>query len=651
MFDRNKLAEEVKLQTQQVAVTSKFMGLIGFGQKTEPGASSFGAIYDSLVANAAKDNVSKAAFIPQALLDLEEKVGKAGMSHIFDSIDTGVKAYRNRHGGAMPDAALVASAINAGSLLHTGLDRSQTNGLFDSASDAFGGPEVQQFYDSVSKGGSTHTAEVPSLAMVTIAMTIANAMPVVSYLPNPKGTNTVPLVYVRQVAANTYGQTEKNEFLDGLKAANQYFDAVHRFEMVPNADRKTFTITTKRCVDPTTLKPVDDAGSLPFVLGGTAITVGGVFVAHDEQSNQSGGSTTGTFNIYPQDVDGFTTKDGINKVASGRVDLSKDQITVTFEKAIPEGVSVKASVYANFEAKDNNGNYILQAPSVDTRNEYGSVSAYAIRAIYTASIDSITQMQNELGVDVRAAFVAVVIGKLMFEQTCRLLKEARDLAEGSFSADGKLVLVRELDLSRGNDLTQAFNKSADIIAEVIPALEDMKRRITERTAHSPDGYDVYVTGSLSTLVRSLADDTNFIPTGLTLGVPNNITRIGSRGTDNFYYVPSSAGVLNDGELKLVIGVDDTDPANPKQITEDVTFGEMLIIARNSVAAKSVFIGHIAVPVITEDVRAKSFEQGVTVYTRQAAQLNRNSRFGGQVALLRVIKLVKAVTTELSEKAA
>ena len=44
-------------------------------------------------------------------------------------------------------------------------------------------------------------------------------------------------------------------------------------------------------------------------------------------------------------------------------------------------------------------------------------------------------------------------------------------------------------------------------------VEDMKRRISERTQHNPSGYDIYVTGSLSTVVRTLADDTNFIPTG------------------------------------------------------------------------------------------------------------------------------------------
>lgn len=628
MFDQETLAKEVKQQSQQIAVTSKFMTMLGLGTAVKAGAAGLGAQYDSIVADAATNNVPKVAIIPQALIDLEEKVGKGGMHRILDSINTGVIAYRNLHGGAMPSAALVASALSAGSLIHSGLDKAKTGGLFDSASHAYGGSEVQAFYDSVSKAGHTHTAEVPSLAMVTIATTIANAMPVVAYLPNTKGTNSVPLVYVRQVAATTYGQTTKDEFLDGLNAAAQYFDSVHRFEMETDADRKVFTLTTKRAVDKD-LKPTG-AGRLPFVLGATAIVVGGQYVANDEQSNQSGGKTSGQFNLYPADIDGFDIGGTPVKVASGSVNLTTDEITITFDTAIPAGVSVKAEVVANFEAKDANGDYILQAPSVDTRNEYSVVNAYPIRAIYTATIDAITQMQNELGVDVRAAFIAVVIGKLMLEQTCRLLRGARDLAEG-------LGQAREVDLSRGSDLTAAFNKTSDIAAEIIPAVEDMKRRISERTQHNPSGYDIYVTGSLSTVVRTLADDTNFIPTGLTLGTPNSMVRIGSRGTDNYYYIPSPAGVLAEGTLKLSVGANKI----------EVSHGEMLLIGRNESAPKAVFVGHIAVPAITEDVRAKTFEQGVTIYSRQAAQLNRNKRFGGQVGLLRIINLPKSMTTELT----
>lgn len=628
MFSKEQLAAAAKQQAQDIAVTAKFMGLMGFGTPPKDGAVSFTGIYDSLVANATDQKIQKASFIPQALLQLEEGVkDKTNFSHLLDSINTGVIAHRNRHGGDMPNAALVATALSNAASLYS-MERGKTGGLYDSAS--VNGASVKEYFlDSVSSHASAHTAEVPTLAMVTIATTIANALPIISFLPNPKGSQTVPMVYVRQVAAQSYGQTKKGDFLDGAKAARQYFDAVHRLEMT-SADQTTFTVKAYRCVNEGTLTPDTTSGRLPLVAGATSINVGGLAFAQDQQDHMSSGATTGEIGVYAYDRDGITLDGVVYKFVSGSVNLSTDTVTVTLDKALPAGVKVIANVVANYEAKDAQNDKILTAPSVDAQLDYAAVTAYAIRAQYTASIDAITQMQNELGVDMRAAFVAVVIAKLMFEQSCRLLADAKNRAVGT-------GLIRELDLTRGSDMTVAFNKTADIAAEIVPAIEEMKRRMCEDTAHMPSGYDIYVTGSLSTMMRTLADDTNFVPSGLTLGTPNNMVRLGSRGSDNFYYIPPTAEVLAEGEITIDVGGTPT----------AIQFAEALICARNEMAAKSMFIGHVAVPVVTEDVRAEMFEQGVTFYTRQAAELNKHKRFGRQGAVLRVLNLPKSLTNEVT----
>lgn len=627
MFTKDQLSAASKQQARDIAVTGKFIGLMGYGQPLKPGAVSFAGQYDSLVANAAEQDINIASIVPESLLTLQEKINhKKGFGKLLDSIASGVTAYRNRHGGDMPSAALVASALSNAALLYNGqLNQSNTAGLFDSAT-VHSQSSKEFFMDSLSSHASAHAAEVPTLAMVTVATTIANAMPIVAYLPNPKGSQTVPMVYVRQVANRDYGQTRKGDFLDGEKAAAQYFDSVHRLELT-STDQKTFTVQARRCVLPGTFTPDTNAGRLPLVAGATTINVGGLAFAGDEQTHASSGSTTGQLPVLAFDQDGVTLAGTSYKLISGSVNLDDDIITITLDKELPAGVKVIANVVANYEAKDSNNNFILTPPGVDAKIDYQSVTARAIRAIYTASIDAITQMQNELGVDMRAAFVAVVIAKLMYEQNCRLLAEAKARAIGMGS-------VRELDLSRGSSMTVAFNKTSDIASEIIPAVEEQKRLMTQDTAHAPSGYDIYVTGSLSTLMRSLADDTNFVPSGITLGAPNSMVRLGSRGTDNYYYIPSTADVIAEGEEVI----DD----NGNQVI--VTFAEMLIVARNEMAAKAMFIGHVAVPVITGDVQAVAFEQGVTFYTRQAAEVNKNKRFGRQASLLRVLNLPKSMTT-------
>lgn len=628
MFSKEQLAAASKQQAQDIAVTAKFMSLMGFGAPPKSGTVSFSGQYDSLVANAAENKRNIAGFIPNALLQLAASVqDKSNFSLLLDSINTGITAYRNRHGGDMPNAALVAMALgNAASLYE--LDSTKTGGLYDSAN--VNSASVKEFFlDSVSSHASAHTAEVPTLAMVTIATTIANALPLISFLPNPKGSQTVPMVYVRQVAAQSYGQTKKGDFLDGAKAAAQYFDAVHRLEMT-SADQITWTIKAYRCVNEGTMTPDTASGRLPLVAGATSINIGGLAFAIDQQDHITSGKTTGTLNIYAYDRDGITLDGVVYKLVSGTVNLDTDTVTIVLDAALPADIKVIANVVANYEAKDANNNKILTAPSVDAQLDYAAVTAYGIRAQYTASIDAITQMQNELGVDMRAAFVAVVIAKLMFEQSCRLLSDAKARAVGS-------GLIRELDLTRGSDMTAAFNNTSSIAAEIVPAVEETKRRICEDTAHMPSGFDIYVTGSLSTLMRSLADDTNFVPSGLTLGTPNNMVRLGSRGSDNYYYIPHTAGVLDEGEVTINVGGTPT----------AVQFAEALVCARNEMAAKSMFVGHIAVPVVTEDVRAQMFEQGVTFYTRQAAELNKHKRFGRQSFVLRVLNLPKSLTTEVA----
>ncbi|OTG87887.1 hypothetical protein [Acinetobacter sp. ANC 3813] len=622
------VSQEIKTAAMLGAVTAKFLGLMGYGKPLASGTVSYGAQYDSIVANALEHKFRKEALIPEPLLQLEKalegKVGADGsraFNAILDSINIGVEAHRNRNGGDMPHANLVATALLNAAQQYT-LGSNETDGIFDSASNTNHSAK-EYFLDSVSSQQSGHAAEVPTLAMVTIATTIANALPLVAYLPNPKGSQTVPLVYVRQIAANNYGQTRKGDFLDGVTAAKQFFDSVHRLEMT-SADQKTFTVKAYRCVESGTLTPDAGSGDLPLVAGATFITIAGQPFATDEHKNQTSGKASGTLPIYPQDHDGLVLDGETYKLVSGTVDFSTNTVTITLDKALPADVKVVSHVIANYEAKDGNNKAILPTPSVDADLDYGYVSAYGIRAIYVATIDALTQMQNELGVDMRAAFIAVVISKLMLEQNVSLLQQARERAVGG-------GMVRVVDLSRGSSMTQAFNRTADLAGELIPAVEESKRRIIGRTNHTPEGFDIFVTGSLGTLVRTLADDTNFIPSGLTLGAPNSIVRIGSRGTDHYYYVPEEAEVVEFGSV-AVGGA-------------QIQFSEMLITARNSVAAKSVFVGHIAVPVVTGDVRAQVFEEGVTFYTRQACQMNRNKRFGDQVAVLRVQNLPASLTQD------
>jgi hypothetical protein len=133
MYDEKAVAEAVKLQGQEIALTAKFMSLMDFGNKPQNNAVTYGTQFDSIVANAKESNSDKSVFMQSALLTIEKALegkkqtdGSKSFNGILDSVATGIKAYRNRNGGDMPSPALVASALNNGALLYEGLTGANT---------------------------------------------------------------------------------------------------------------------------------------------------------------------------------------------------------------------------------------------------------------------------------------------------------------------------------------------------------------------------------------------------------------------------------------------------------------------------------------------------------------------------------------------
>ena len=617
-FTQEALKEASALYAQQNLVAANFLQAMNY-KDGKPQDST--ALFDSNLNNAHSTKTNVNAIVPKEITDLLDmfKDNPNSKKQLLDSVALGIEEYRNRH-GQLPHASTVATALCAAKSIYADLKYETTGGLFDSAKDAKSKqPEVTSFYDSVHSQASTHVADVPAMAMVTITMLIANASPITAYLPNPKGTATLPLIYVRHIAGRDYGSTRKGDYLDGIKAAKQYFDAVHKF-VLTTADNKTFTVTTKR--QRTDANAPTGADRLPIVVGANRAYLNGILVGTDEYAVNKKNALASKFEPIEDVVVQIA---GVNyKLESGTHNAETDTINLVFDKVLPATAKVHVTTVADYERTDSStGKQILLAPNTDIDLDYSAIHAYGVRAIYNATIDALMQIQNELGVDMRSAFVAIVISKLMLEQNTRLLTELSERADG-------LGLARVVDLSRGSYMTAAFNKTADIGAEIFPAIEEGKRRIVESTGHRPSGYDIYITGVMGSLMNSLTDDTHFIPSALTIGMPNEIVRIGSKGSDNYYYVPTQAAILAEGETTV---------ANVTTL-----FSEMLITGRNVEAAKSVCVGHVAVPVVTGDVRSEDFKQGVTYYSKMAAQVNGITRYANQIVKLKIINLPKSLTT-------
>lgn len=557
--------------------------------------------YDSCHAEGEKDG-NLPEIIPQTLIDIFDSIHPDGKPYVLAAIEAGIEGYRAVNGGDMPRADMVAAG------LAEGLVAAKTIDNYDSANGT-----------QLNSAGMESNAVVPSATIVAISARIANALPLVAYLPNSNGSNVVPIIYGRNIAKNTYGEVKAGDYLDGPSASLQYFDPQFEFSATQDdVDLKKYTlIPTVAYADNETRKPSLAAKALPFVGGRVRVYVNGVEVGNDATQNHA--KFKGESAIIPVPGHKLTLKDAAGdpvevKLSSGVADLDEGTIEVNFVDELPADAQVTVNLIGDYEAKDADGKPRLTVPSLDIDLISRQVFAYPMRAVYRATREAVGQMQRELGVDIRGGITAVVASKYALEQNIRLLKAAKRRAIGF----GRTLVA---DLSRGATDTAVFNNTAEQARELLVTISTSKVMINKLLDITPAGHDIFVTDKMSVLFDNLADDTHYRKISNAVGAPNQIVRIGSiDGNINIYHVPADAGLLKE--------VDDA--------------AEIMIVGRGGEPVRNPFVGFVTTPMTVRESNAVDFEDGVTIQGSQASELNPLERFADQVVVINVTNLPLSV---------
>lgn len=557
--------------------------------------------YDSCHAAGEKQGNLEEA-IPKTLIDIFDSIHPDGKPYVLRAIEAGIEGYRAVNGGDMPRADMVASGLAAGLLAAKGIDG------YDSANGT-----------QLNSAGMESNAVVPSATIVAITTRIANALPLVAYLPNSNGSNVVPIIYGRNIAKNTYGEVKAGEFLDGPCASLQYFDPQFEFAATQDvADPKTYTLSpTVAYADNAKRTPDTNAKKLPFVGGRVRVYVKGVEVGNDATQNHA--KFEGESAIIPVPGHKLKIKNAAGdlvdvKMVSGTANLDTKTIEILFSEEFPADVEVTVNLIADYEAKDSDGRPVLTVPSLDVDLIARQVYAYPMRAIYRATREAINQMQRELGVDMRGAVTAVVSSKFALEQNIRLLKNAKRRAVG-------FDRVITADLSRAATATAAFNNTSEQARELLVTISTSKVMINKLLDITPAGHDIFVTDKMSVLFDNLADDTHYRKIASAVGAPNQIVRIGSLdGGVNVYHVPADSGLLKE--------VDDA--------------AEIMIVGRGAEPVRNPFVGFVTTPMTVRESNTVDFEDGVTIQGSQASELNPLERFADQVVVIHVTNLPVSV---------
>lgn len=526
--------------------------------------------------------------------------GDEGKRAIFDGIEMGIAEYQHRNGGENPSVMTVLAA-------------------FDSAVNACTGattePEIKKMLDSLSFGHHEALSVVPAMVSVTIMTAIANSLPIVAMLPNPTGSNEVPLIFGRTTANMRMGVFQRGDYIDGDKAALPYLENRHTLVMKANGAKFSTPVhvgytqsknadgTVKFVADETTLKA-------PFLGGRVVVTVKNMVVASDHNKNHP--TFGGTSVLQPQG-DGPMTIDGKQYlIKTARADLDNHTVEAEFDTAYttPADGEVEVQVVFDYERKGVDGKVILTPPGLDMTFESNSVYATPMKAVGTATIDAITQMQNELGLSPTAAFVSIVQQKYYLEQTSRLLREQVKVCKSQ--ANRVRTVNTDTHGVQSSSLSGLFSKIKNSISLAVAVLSKQLNRPV-------GGIDIFV-GMMGAAVFNGLPDNLYKPTNASFGDQSSVYRIGSLndGT-NIYYVPESAGVFNETDVSG-------------------STAEVLILPRPTNPATAPFVGHVAVPPMVLNARIDAFEEQTGVYARMGADRNPNQNFNNQGMLLQIINI-------------
>ncbi|MCC3307525.1 hypothetical protein [Psychrobacter sanguinis] len=562
------------------------------------------AQFDSMIAANSHDREMGLQAIPESLQKLLEAQNiaatTAGKQAVFDGLRDGIAEYQRRNGGDMPPVEVVQSALSAATAFTENAHRGDDN---------------DPSFDSLSFSHHEALSVVPAAVQVVITMGIANSLPLISMLPNPTGSNEVPIVAGEGTAGMDMGVMRRGELIDGEKAGLPYFDNRHLLVMEDAGEGK-FTLEshvayTKEIRDNKTTKFVVDKDSIkaPFLGGRVSIKVRGVEVANDNHRNHptfGGKSTLQPLEPVTLGADTFIVKSAVADLDNHTVEVAFD----TNDGATPKADEVEVELIFDYERKDEKGEYILRAPSHDMAFNYYGVYAYPSRARSSATIDAITQLQNELGINWYAAAQMIFINKYNFEQNGRLLRGA---VNQCLANQEKHVKVFDADIAGVTHTTLT-----DLYSNIRVVLGKARTALSTITNTAIGQYDLYVSDRGAAFFEAMSRD-EYTPTGEQYGDQYSIYRIGQLNTGaNIYYVPASMGVFNEDEL--------------------TQGGYALLVPRATTPAKAPFVGTVAVPTMVLASSANAFEKDVAVYNRMAAEANPIPRYRNQCMLIELRNL-------------
>lgn len=483
--------------------------------------------------------------VPKALQATLDSVSDNEKKLIIKATLDGINSYEQQHGIEAP-ADIIEQAIQSAY-------STTPEGMATAALDS-----------TATSNASAALGLQPNRAVVAILSTMSEAIPFAHYLPADIKSNEAILAIMSHVSGSAYGGYAEGGLMDGSLSGDSFITSSRIDLAVSATGAHTGALTTIQSDYQTC-----DAGAATVKLlrGRSIVYVNGEVVAKEVDTTGTGNST----------VSGSITISGTTYQIGGTINTDTGVYALTSTPALANGIPVIVEGFIDYERAPE------LTPSIITAVDTYKLHAKPWRVITQQTIDSRTQMANELGLDPYSESVIAIQSQHSNERHYEVLAKASRLAENN-TATFDFAFA-----TRGNALTQSmiWQDFASKIGEVSQqmALDTLNHGVTH----------LYVGAKIAAQLLGLPREV-FTPSGTT-GKPC-VYRLGRLfGLYEVYYTP-------------------------KIVAEGATSGDVLCIGRATDVTRNPFIlGDAVAPTVMPLTMGTDMKQGAAFYSRSFTSVN------------------------------
>lgn len=352
-----------------------------------PGGTFDSAAADDFISTAINQS---AVAVPATLRAVLDEAGPTDTSRITRAILDGAAAYEAQHGVEAP-ADVLQQAIH---LAYATTTAASKRFALDSATSLQSDPVSLQ----------------PNRAIVAILSAMGDAIPFAHYLPADIGSNEAVLAIMSHNAGATFGSYAQGGLMDGHLSGDPYITSSRVNTSTPS---ETGVVSGKlTAVQETVDTCKADAASLKLLRGRTLVYVDGRVAGKEVDATGTGNSP----------ISGSITIGGKAYQIGGYVNPDSGAYELTTTPALPATVPVVVEGFIDYERAPE------VTPSIITQVNTFKLHAKPWRVITQQSIDSRTQMSNELGLDPYSESVVAIQAQFANERHYDVLAKARRLA-------------------------------------------------------------------------------------------------------------------------------------------------------------------------------------------------------------------------------